>query len=308
MPHAQTDSTGGIAHPLISVVTPSFRQVDFLKCCAASVGDQTGDFTVEHLIHDGGSGSDFDRWAEEQNGAVCISEKDDGMYDAINRGFRQAKGDIIAWLNCDEQYLPGTLESVARYFEKHPDIDILFGDLVLVNEAMTPLAYRLAVMPTLGHIRHSHLSTFSASTFVRRRVIDDGHYLQTRWKTIADAVWIEELLAAGYRAATTRQQLASFCMLGSNLGQSPLLFQERSQWEAEIGATDPWKKRWYIWEYRLARLRAGAYRMRKVTASCYLRGDSARTTHERLVSGQWSVARDQAEKLRAHRNPAVGDG
>lgn len=292
--------------PLISIVTPSFHQLDFLKCCAASVRDQSGNFEVEHLIHDGGSGAEFEEWAANQNHAICVSEKDEGMYDAINRGFRKAKGGIIAWLNCDEQYLPGTLERVARYFEEHPETDIIFGDLVLVDEVMSPLAYRRAVMPTLGHIRYSHLSTFSAATFVRRRVLDDGHFLQTRWKTIADAVWIEELLSAGYRAATLRLPLASFCMLGSNLGQSPLLFEERAAWEKEIGATGKWSKRWYILEYRLERLRAGAYLMRKITASCYIRGNSSRTAQERWVSGQWNVARDEAAEHRTQREGAMG--
>ncbi|RYD41045.1 MAG: glycosyltransferase, partial [Verrucomicrobiaceae bacterium] len=297
------ESTG---KTLISVVTPSFRQVDFLKCCAASVADQSGRIEVEHLIHDGGSGQEFEDWARTQQHAICVSEKDDGMYDAINRGFRKAKGDIVAWLNCDEQYLPGTLDSVARYFTEHPEIDILFGDLLLVDEVMTPLAYRRAVMPTLGHIHHSHLSTFSAATFVRRRVLDDGHFLHTRWKTIADAVWVEELLAAGYRAATVHQPLASFCMLGSNLGQSPLLFEERAIWENEIGATNKWSKRWYILEYRIARLRAGAYMMRRVTASCFIRGNPKRTNQSRWVSGQWSVARDEAADLRTRREGALG--
>ncbi len=291
---------------LFSIVTPSFHQVDFLKCCAASVRDQQGDFKVEHLIHDGGSGEEFDHWAKSQSTAICVSEKDNGMYDAINRGFRKARGGIIAWLNCDEQYLPGTLETVARYFEKHPETDILFADLVLVDEIMTPLAYRRAVMPTLGHIRHSHLSTFSAATFVRRRVLDNGHFLQPRWKTIADAVWIEELLAAGYRGATLGKPLACFCMLGSNLGQSDLLFSERTIWENEIGATHIWKKRWHILRYRIERLRAGAYLMRRVTTSCYIRGNSSRTTQERWVSGQWSVAREKAAELTKQRDGAMG--
>lgn len=290
----------------ISVVTPSFRQVDYLKCCAASVRDQTGDFTVEHLIHDGGSGGDFDRWAEEQEGAVCVSEKDDGMYDAINRGFRKADGDVIAWLNCDEQYLPGTLQRVARYFEDHPETDILLGDVILVDEVMTPLAYRRAVKPTLGHIRHSHLSTFSAATFVRRRVLDAGHFLQTRWKTIADAVWIEELLKAGYRAATLHEPLAVFCMLGSNLGQSALLFEERREWELEIGATSKWWKRWYVTQYRLERLRVGAYSLRKVTVSAYIPGNAERVRQERWVSGRWAPARNEAANLRSHRDGALG--
>lgn len=290
----------------ISVVTPSFRQLDFLKCCAASVRDQKGNFRVEHLIHDGDSGDDFDHWAKTQTSAICVSEKDDGMYDAINRGFRKASGDIIAWLNCDEQYLPGALQQVVEFFEAHPKIDILFADLILVDELMTPLAYRRAVKPSLGHIRYSHLSTFSAATFVRRRVLDEGHFLQTRWKTIADAVWIEELLAAGYRAGTLQVPLATFCMLGSNLGQSALLFEERKKWEIETGSTGKLRKKWYVLQYRLERLRVGAYSMRKVTASAYIRENDTRVEKERWVSGQWSVARNEAATLKNQRDGSLG--
>ncbi|HEX7262116.1 MAG TPA: glycosyltransferase, partial [Luteolibacter sp.] len=295
-----------LARPRVSVVTPSFKQVDFLKRCAASVQDQTGDFRVEHLIQDGGSGKEFDRWAAAQTTALCVSERDDGMYEAINRGFRKTSGDIIAWLNCDEQYLPGALQRVVRFFDEHPEIDILFGDVVLVDEMMAPLAYRRAVVPTLGHIRYSHLSTFSAATFVRRRSLDEGHYLQTRWKTIADAVWIEELLAAGYRPATLHEPLAVFCMLGSNLGQSTLLFQERHDWEQQLGTTSKWQKRWHVMNYRVARLRAGAYWIRRVAVSTYTQESKVRVEMVRRVSGQWSLARNKAAHLRAEREGTLG--
>lgn len=293
------------AATLISVVTPSFKQLEHLKCCSASVRDQEGDFRVEHFIHDGGSGSEFAQWAASQQGADCVAEKDDGMYDAINRGFRKTRGEIIAWLNCDEQYLPGTLEKVARFFEKHPEIDILFGDVILVDEVMTPLAYRRAVMPSLGHIQHSHLSTFSAATFVRRRVLDEGYYLRTRWKTIADAVWIEELLVAGYRGATLHEPLAVFCMLGSILGQSTLLFQERREWEQELGAASQLRKQWHIMGYRLQRLLVGAYRLRKVEISAYVPQSEKRVMRKKWVTGQWRVARNEAANLRAQREGTI---
>jgi len=89
----------------ISVITPCCSQVDLLKLCSASIQDQLGDFKVEHLVHDSLSGPDFDDWASKQQFSNCISESDQGMYDAINRGFKRATGDIVAWLNCDEQYL-----------------------------------------------------------------------------------------------------------------------------------------------------------------------------------------------------------
>jgi glycosyltransferase involved in cell wall biosynthesis len=301
-PEAELGKTG----PLISIATPSFKQVDFLKCCAASVRDQEGDFRVEHLIQDGSSGPEFTQWAASQAHADWVSEPDSGMYDAINRSFQRATGDIIAWLNCDEQYLPDALQQVARFFKDHPEIDILFGDVILVDEKMTPLAYRRAVMPTVQHIRHSHLSTFSAATFVRRRVLDEGHFLDTRWQTIADAVWIERLLTAGYRAATLGKPLAAFCMLGSNLGQSELLFKERHQWEQELGTTNQFQKRYHIAAYRLQRLIMGAYLPRKVEVHAHRLGAQHRSTHEKWVSGQWSVAVNDAADLRSQRDGSLG--
>lgn len=305
-PTAKTNRRKTGASIRISVVTPSYKQIDFLKCCAASVADQAGDFEVEHLIHDGGSGREFEQWAAEQQGAVCISEKDDGMYDAINRGFRKANGDIIAWLNCDEQYLPGALDKVSRFFDSHPDIDIVFGDVVLVDELMTPLAYRRAIKPSIAHIRYSHLSTFSAATFIRRRALDEGHFLQTRWKTIADAVWIEELLSAGYRSATIREPLAVFCMLGSNLGQSSLLFEERKQWEIELKYTNKWIKRLHIMRHRIAKFLFGAYNLQKTRISAFLPNTSYRTTKSAWLTGQWSFARHKAQNLRVKREEKIG--
>lgn len=305
-PTAKTNRRKTGASIRISVVTPSYKQIDFLKCCAASVADQAGDFEVEHLIHDGGSGREFEQWAAEQQGAVCISEKDDGMYDAINRGFRKANGDIIAWLNCDEQYLPGALDKVSRFFDSHPDIDIVFGDVVLVDELMTPLAYRRAIKPSIAHIRYSHLSTFSAATFIRRRALDEGHFLQTRWKTIADAVWIEELLSAGYRSATIREPLAVFCMLGSNLGQSSLLFEERKQWEIELKYTNKWIKRLHIMRHRIAKFLFGAYNLQKTRISAFLPNTSYRTTKSAWLTGQWSFAKHKAQNLRVKREEKIG--
>jgi len=262
------------------------------------VQDQEGDFQVEHLIHDGGSGIEFDQWASNQQGAICVSERDEGMYDAINRGFSKSTGDVIAWLNCDEQYLPGALQVVSDFFRLNPTIDILFGDVILINENLVPLAYRRAVLPTVGHIRYSHLSTFSAATFVRKKILDEGHFLNTHWKTIADAVWIDELLSSGYQAATINVPLAVFSMLGTNLGQSKLLYQERHEWELKIGANHKTHKHIHVWHYRIKRLLAGAYLPRKVSVSAFKNNGAYRIFTRKWVSGQWNSAVSEAANLR----------
>ena len=115
--------------PTFSIITPSFRQLDWLKLCAASIADQAG-VRVEHLVQDAGSGETMLAWAAEwkrkcetEDGRFSFQlamEKDDGMYDAVNRGLRRASGELLAYLNCDEQYLPGALATVADYFAKNP--------------------------------------------------------------------------------------------------------------------------------------------------------------------------------------------
>lgn len=289
-----------VSHPCmkISIVTPCYRQVEHLRRCAASIRDQEGDFEVEHLVHDAQSGADFDEWASQQQFSSCVSEPDHGMYDAINRGFKRASGDIIAWLNCDEQYLPGALAKVAEFFRRHPQVDILFGDIVLVDEDMQPLAYRRAVRPSIGHIRYSHLSTFTAATFVRRRAIDEGIWLDTRWKTISDAVWVDGMLSAGYRSATLHEPLAVFTMLGSNLGQSTKLHRERRAWEQANGCIDPWIKLYYIYGYRLAKFMVGAYLPRFVRVAGYRADMEERTQQSRWLLGFWSAAREQVDQQR----------
>lgn len=293
---------------IISVVSPNYRQVENLKLCAASVADQQGSFQHEHLIEDGGSGVEFDEWARKQTFAVCHSQRDNGMYEAINRGFRKAKGDVAAWLNSDEQYLPGALEKVRRYFEEHPDVDILFGDVILVDETGCPLAYRQAVVPTLGHIRTCHLSTFSAATFVRSSVLKAGIFLEERWKIIADAVWVENILSAGFKPGVLNEPLAAFTMLGSNLGQSYKLYQERAAWEAELSHLNRSiscirERFWHRWK----KLMSGSYARRTVTCSLYRVAGAPRRSCSASIGGRWEQAKEKAGKLRDLREGMFGN-
>src|SRR5688572_33328672 len=107
----------------ISVVTPSFRNSRWLKLCIASVADQPG-VQVEHIVQDAGSDDGTQDWLPHDKRVKAFIEKDAGMYDAINRGWQRAAGDVVSQLNCDEQYLPGALQAVGEYFQHHPETDI----------------------------------------------------------------------------------------------------------------------------------------------------------------------------------------
>ena len=81
-----------------SIVTPSFRNSGWLKLCIASVADQS-DVECEHIVQDSCSDDGTQDWLPQDRRVRAFIEKDGGMYDAINRGYRRAQGDILAYLN-----------------------------------------------------------------------------------------------------------------------------------------------------------------------------------------------------------------
>src|SRR5574339_171123 len=111
----------GPAAPLFSVITPSLRAARWLPLCIASVADQG--IPVEHIVQDAGSDDGTWEWLGGERRVTAFREPDAGMYDGINRGLRRATGSLVAYLNADEQYLPGALAAVARAFAEDPAVD-----------------------------------------------------------------------------------------------------------------------------------------------------------------------------------------
>jgi glycosyltransferase involved in cell wall biosynthesis len=121
--------------PTISIVTPSFRQGRFLERTLYSVVSQ-GYPSLEYVVQDGGSSDEtvavlrrFERLL-----TAWRSEPDGGQADAINRGFGQTTGEIMGWLNSDDLLLPGTLAYVAAYFASHPNVDVVYGHRLMIDE------------------------------------------------------------------------------------------------------------------------------------------------------------------------------
>src|ERR1700730_3929843 len=212
---------------MISIITPSYGQLPWLRLAAASVADQQG-VDVEHIVQDGGTPKIEQMLNSEFRGLINVKkrvrlfvEKDAGMYDAVNRGLAKAHGEICGYLNCDEQYLVGALAKVVSFFTAHPEVDVLFGDVILVNNQARPISYRRTILPTLRHIRFAHLNTASCATFFRRRLLERGFYFDPQWKSIGDAVWVATLLEANVAMATLHEPLAIFTQTGQNLGGAP---------------------------------------------------------------------------------------
>lgn len=120
-----------------SVVTPVKNGERFIRQTIASVLSQEGDFEIEYFIRDGLSEDNTLRIANEYADdprVVVVSEKDRSMYDAINRGFEQATGDIGCWLNADDWYEPGAFQKVVNVFNENPEVRWLYGRCDIVDQ------------------------------------------------------------------------------------------------------------------------------------------------------------------------------
>lgn len=105
---------------MISIITPTYNSAEYLEDCIKSIIAQTYK-EYEHIIVDGGSTDNTLEIIRKYEGLYpvrWISEKDNGMYDAISKGFKMAKGEIFCWLNSDDMYMPWTLETISRVIGK----------------------------------------------------------------------------------------------------------------------------------------------------------------------------------------------
>jgi glycosyltransferase involved in cell wall biosynthesis len=119
----------------ISVVTPSFNQGRFIERTIQSVVNQKFNAELEFIVVDGGSTDETIRILEKyKNSLSYTSEPDHGMSDALNKGFSRATGDLIAWLNSDDIYLPGTLQKITDHFNNHPEHRWAYGHCRMIDE------------------------------------------------------------------------------------------------------------------------------------------------------------------------------
>jgi len=129
--------------PLVSIITVTFNRAKYLEETISSVKNQDY-LNIEHIIIDGGSTDNTLEIIKKYEGAYnmkWISEKDEGIADALNKGFGIAKGDIFCWLDSDDTYLPGTIKKVVEIFKKHPQIDLVFGDILIINDKSQVINY-----------------------------------------------------------------------------------------------------------------------------------------------------------------------
>jgi glycosyltransferase involved in cell wall biosynthesis len=286
-----------------TIITPSFKQLDYLGCCIASVADQEG-VTVEHIVQDAGSPG-IEEFAEKVSerllgkyGGVRVSrlqsfellhirtpqgytlrifkEPDEGMYDAINKGLRKGMGGIRAYLNCDEQYLPGALGVVQGFLRRCSNVEVVLGDVIIVATDGNAVCHRKMVKPGLAHTWTCHFGALTAGIFFREKLVNEGLLFDTSYRVASDAEWFVRVLQSGKKVQPLRWTTSTFMERGENLGLSSAAKEERGRLDNSAPLYFKVLRPVWVLVHRVRRLWSGAHRSEDVAYEIYLTKKSER--------------------------------
>jgi glycosyltransferase involved in cell wall biosynthesis len=182
----------------LSIVTPSYNQGRFLEETILSVLNQ-GYQPLEYIIIDGGSTDEsvsiIQRY--EKHLAYWISEKDRGQVHAINKGLERATGDILAFINSDDVYLPGAFNAVISHFEDNPASNWICGDTLMFGDGHETRMIHAVVPRSAAHCLSWAYRAPQPGHFWRTPLVRSG--FQERWNYDFDHDMYVRLLLAGHK-------------------------------------------------------------------------------------------------------------
>jgi len=183
-PGTQTNSK---PYPKLTVVTPSYNQVEYLERTILSVLNQNYP-NLEYFIIDGGStdGSVDLIKKYESYLAGWVSEKDRGQTDAINKGFRMATGDYVAFQNSDDTFAPNAFSRVADAWRQTPDTDVFFGDMYITDEQDVILEELRAPAFCVECQIYEGMQVFNQSLFIKRERLTQFGLLDESLRFVID--------------------------------------------------------------------------------------------------------------------------
>ncbi len=194
-------------YPLVSIITPSYNQGSFIEDAVLSIKSQTYP-NIEHIIIDGGSTDETLELIQKHEGTYnmrWISEADDGMYHAINKGLRMAKGDIFAYLNCDDFYFPWSVETVVRSCDNY---ELIFGDLIRLNFITNKVEFSFT--PPFFSTYYRAIGIINQPTvFFSRKALNKVGYFDESFRNVADCEYWLRCNAAGIRPKKVCEFLAA---------------------------------------------------------------------------------------------------
>ncbi|MFT7237016.1 MAG: glycosyltransferase involved in cell wall biosynthesis [Cyclobacteriaceae bacterium] len=205
--------------PKISIITPSFNQAEFLEETILSVLDQKYE-NLEYIIIDGGSTDNsvniIKKYADQIS--YWVSEADEGQTHAINKGFRKATGDLVAWMNSDDIYYPYAFHAIATsYANTNGAFDVYFGDKENIDkEGKLIKRYYYPPFCSWGIKYTTNMNISNQSAFWRRDVLDAMGYLDESIQFAMDYEFFLRICIKGARFKKVNSTLGALRMYEEN--------------------------------------------------------------------------------------------
>jgi glycosyltransferase involved in cell wall biosynthesis len=183
--------------PKLSIVTPSYNQGKFLEETILSVLNQNYE-SLEYIVIDGGSADESVEIIRryEKHLAYWVSEKDRGQVHALNKGLERATGDLFAFINSDDVFLPGAFNAAVSHFESRPECEWLCGDTLMFGEGFATELIRARVPASAAHALSWSYKAAQPGMFWKRKLVATG--FDEEWPYDFDHDLYVRLLLAGH--------------------------------------------------------------------------------------------------------------
>lgn len=227
----------------ISVITANYNGARFLEQCLKSVVSQRADgFDLEYIVVDGGSADgslDIINKYKSEISEIIVG-KDEGPFDAINKGFSKASGDILCWLNSDDYYCPGALKRVADTMARDKDAVLCFGHCPIIDEDGNEIRKGITRFKELFYPLSSRFALqcinyiSQPAMFFRRDAFREMGGLRRDLKCAWDYDLLIRLFRQGRAVAVENPPLACFRWHPASLSGSFFITQFREEWQVAV--------------------------------------------------------------------------
>ena len=208
--------------PVVSLITPSYNQADYLEETIRSVLGQTYPH-IEYILIDGGSTDGSQEIIKKYAAKLAYWEsvKDKGQTDAINKGFARATGEIIAWLNSDDTLEPKAVAEAVAFLIDHPEVGLVYGDAHYIDENGRVIGNFPAAQTDLTKLRRGYVHIPQQASFFRKSLwdrvgpLDDSFFfamdydLWTRLAAVSDLRYLPGCVWANFRLHADAKTIAA---------------------------------------------------------------------------------------------------